>query len=98
MILIIIRQIRFGLSLKALSILFFSHPLRSHGCPGLPILYNRDSGIITEGSAFIIKAMSLRFGNFSEDETRSLYLQHTEETVQMFKDETFEAIWYSTCG
>ena len=45
--------------------------------------------IITGGSAFNIKAESLRLGNFSEEETRALWRQHTEATGQRFDD----AIW-----
>ena len=40
--------------------------------------------IITGGSAFNIKAESLRLGDFSEAETRALLAQHTEETGQAF--------------
>ena len=54
--------------------------------------------IITGGSAFNIKAKSLRLGNFSEGETRSLCLQHTEETGQVFEGEALAAIWHLTCG
>ena len=45
--------------------------------------------IITGGSAFNIKAKSLRLGNFSPDECQALWLQHTEATGQSFD----EAIW-----
>ena len=40
--------------------------------------------IITGGSAFNIKAESLRLGNLSEPEVRALYQQHTTETGQVF--------------
>jgi len=58
----------------------------------------KNQEIITGGSAFNIKAKSLRLGNFSETETRSLCLQHTEETSQVFEDEALAAIWHLTCG
>ena len=58
----------------------------------------RDHEIITGDSAFNLKAKSLRLGNFSRDETRSLCLQHTEETGQVFEDVAFEDIWHLTCG
>ena len=45
--------------------------------------------IITGGSAFNIKTESLRMGNFLQDETKTLWLQHTEETGQAFDDAIF---------
>jgi hypothetical protein len=45
--------------------------------------------VITGGSAFNIKAESLRMGNFSEAETKSLILQHTTETGQIFEEAIF---------
>jgi hypothetical protein len=58
----------------------------------------RDREIITGGSAFNIKAKSLRLGNFSESETKSLLLQHTEETGQIFEEEALDEVWRLTCG
>ena len=58
----------------------------------------KDREIITGGSAFNIKAESLRLGNFSEEETWTLCLQHTKETGQVFEDEALAAIWHLTCG
>jgi len=39
---------------------------------------------IAGGSAFNIKAQSLRLGDFSQDEVQTLLAQHTEETGQAF--------------
>lgn len=50
------------------------------------VLSNQD--IVTGGSAFNIKAVSLRLGNFSREEIRELYLQHTQETGQVFDEAT----------
>ena len=50
------------------------------------------------GSAFNIKAESLRLGDFSRDEVRDLLGQHTEETGQPFADGALEAIWTQTRG
>jgi len=58
----------------------------------------KEKEIITGGSAFNIKAESLRIGNFSEEETKSLLLQHTEETGQIFKEDALNEIWRLTCG
>jgi hypothetical protein len=57
-----------------------------------------DQEIITGGSAFNIKAKSLRMGNFTEDETRALWQQHTEATGQTFAPEIFAHLWLDTHG
>ncbi len=54
--------------------------------------------IITGGSAFNIKAESLRLGNFFQDEIRELYLQHTKATGQIFDPDIFPYIWDLTEG
>ncbi len=58
----------------------------------------QDKTIITGGSAFNIKAESLRLGNFSEAETRRLYLQHTGETGQHFEADALSLAWELTRG
>lgn len=60
------------------------------------VLSNQD--IITGGSAFNIKAMSLRLGNFSKSEIHDLYLQHTATTGQVFDEACFPLIWTATEG
>jgi len=60
------------------------------------VLSNQD--IITGGSAFNIKAESLRLGNFSREEIRTLYDQHTAETGQVFDESCFDMIWTATEG
>ena len=59
---------------------------------------DKDKAIITGGSAFNIKAKSLRLGNFSEEETRTLCLQHTKETGQIFESASLDSIWTLTQG
>lgn len=54
--------------------------------------------IITGGSAFNIKARSLRLGNFSPEEVHQLYMQHTAATGQEFAPECFPLIWDATEG
>lgn len=56
------------------------------------------SEIITGGSAFNIKAASLRLGDFSAQEVTELLMQHTDETGQAFTDEAHEAVWRQTRG
>lgn len=54
--------------------------------------------VITGGSAFNIKAESLRMGNFTEEQTRALWLQHTEATGQVFDEAIFPELWADTQG
>ncbi len=53
---------------------------------------------VTGGSAFNIKAASLRLGDFSEDELDALLGQHTKETGQRFADEAVAEIVRMTRG
>ncbi|WP_185970564.1 AAA family ATPase, partial [Tepidimonas sediminis] len=61
-------------------------------------IHSGDGEIITGGSAFNIKAASIRLGNFSEEETRSLWLQHTEATGQRFEEAIWPELWEDTRG
>ncbi len=54
--------------------------------------------IITGGSAFNIKAESLRLGDFGEVETQALLLQHTEQTGQCWSEDALGEVWGSTSG
>ena len=56
------------------------------------------SEIITGGSAFNIKAESLRLGDFSRPQVEDLYQQHVDETGQSFAPESLERIWELTQG
>ena len=60
------------------------------------VLSNQD--IVTGGSAFNIKATSLRLGNFSREEIHELYMQHTRETGQVFDEACFPMVWQATEG
>ena len=57
-----------------------------------------ENAIIAGGSAFNIKAKSLRLGDFSPDEVQALLGQHTEETGQGFTTDALEMIWTQTQG
>jgi hypothetical protein len=59
---------------------------------------DKEKSIITGGSAFNVKAKSLRLGNFDLDEIKILYNQHTEETGQKFSEEIFPLVWELTEG
>ena len=57
-----------------------------------------DAAPITGGSAFNIKAESIRMGNFIEAEVAQLLQQHTVETGQPFTPQAIARIWYLTQG
>jgi hypothetical protein len=54
--------------------------------------------IITGGSAFNIKSESLRLGNFTQEDIRTLYHLHSEHTGQKFEEEIFPLVWKHTEG
>jgi len=54
--------------------------------------------IITGGSAFNIKAESLRLDSFNQEEIERLYAQHTAETGQEFAEDVFPLVWELTAG
>jgi len=53
---------------------------------------------ITGGSAFNIKAKSLRLGDFIQSEVERLLLEHTRETGQAFEPAALERVWTLTLG
>ena len=55
-------------------------------------------GIVTGGSAFNIKAASLRLGDFDEADVRALLGQHTAETGQPFTEAALAAVWDQSQG
>ena len=57
-----------------------------------------ERAVITGGSAFNVKARSLRLGDFAEAEVRALLAQHTEETGQAFTPEALDTVWTQTRG
>ncbi|MDZ7621637.1 MAG: AAA-like domain-containing protein [Candidatus Competibacteraceae bacterium] len=61
-------------------------------------LHTAEQEVITGGSAFNIKAESLRLGNFSQAEVETLYQQHTAETGQAFADGVLNRVWDLTRG
>ena len=62
-------------------------------------IYSSSQGTnVAGGSAFNIKAESLRLGDFTEDEVRALLGQHTAETGQEFEAGAVQRIWELTAG
>ena len=58
----------------------------------------KERTIITGGSAFNVKAESLRLGDFSQKEVETLLNQHTEETGQVFEKAARFLVWELTHG
>ena len=56
------------------------------------------NAVISGGSAFNIKAKSLRLGDFCRDEVLALLAQHTDETGQTFTDDAVRTIWTQSQG
>lgn len=61
-------------------------------------IHTKDQEIITGGSAFNIKAESIKMGNFSYDECKELWGQHTEATGQTFEESIWDKLWSDTKG
>ena len=57
-----------------------------------------EKSIITGGSAFNIRAESLRLGDFSREDMEQLYAQHTAETGQVFEPGALDAAWDLSSG
>ena len=57
-----------------------------------------ENAIIAGGSAFNIRAESLRLGDFSPGEVQTLLAQHTETTGQVFAEDAQNEVWQLTQG
>ena len=57
-----------------------------------------ENAMVTGGSAFNVKAESLRLGDFTEADVRALLAQHTAETGQPFTPEALDTAWRQTSG
>ena len=57
-----------------------------------------EKAVIAGGSAFNVKARSLRLGDFSRDDVEALLGQHTAETGQEFEPGALHAMWKQTSG
>ena len=59
---------------------------------------SREKALIAGGSAFNVKAKSLRMDDFSQQEVEILLQQHTAETEQVFEPAALERVWELTQG
>ena len=57
-----------------------------------------ENAVVLGGSAFNVKARSLRLGNFSKPQTFALLRQHTEATEQQFHEDALDEVWHQTRG
>ena len=57
-----------------------------------------ENAVVAGGSAFNIKAESMRLGDFTEAEVRALLAQHTTETGQAFTPAALDTVWRQTRG
>ena len=57
-----------------------------------------ENAVIAGGSAFNVRAESLRLGDLSPDEVQFLLAQHTSETGQVFTSDARAAVWELTRG
>jgi hypothetical protein len=57
-----------------------------------------DSESLGSASPFNIIAEALTLSNFTQDEVKTLYTQHTEATGQVFEDEAVKRAWYWSEG
>jgi hypothetical protein len=62
------------------------------------IFSDKDQQMITGGSAFNVKAESLTVGDFTKEEIKQLYEEHTKETGQNFEEEVYDLAWEYTTG
>lgn len=62
------------------------------------IFSEEQQSMVIGGSAFNIKAESLVLPSFSNEDVRTLYLQHTQETGQKFSDEAIVYAFEQTQG
>ena len=94
----VLRQLRTGYNLRPG---LFPHSVILCGARDVRdyrIRASSEREVVAGGSAFDIKAKSLRLGDFTEAETRSLLRQHTGQTGQAFSEGALAAIWEQTRG
>ena len=100
----LLRQLRSGYSIRS------GYPHRRGAFPQSVVLcgvrdvrdyrmqFDPDKKKTGGGSAFNIKAKSLRLGDFRDAEIRALYAQHTEETGQEFEPGALDTVREQTQG
>ncbi len=91
----VLRQLRDGYSYRSR---LFPQSICLVGVRDYRIWSDKEQATILGGSAFNIKAESLVIPDFTPEQVRNLYLQHTAQTGQKFTDEAIEHAFYLTQG
>ena len=94
----VLRQLRAGYDMRPTS---FPHSVVLCGVRDVRdyrIRAGSEKDPVAGGSAFNIKAESLRLGDFDQADTEALLAQHTEETGQAFAPAALDAVWTQTRG
>jgi AAA-like domain/PD-(D/E)XK nuclease superfamily len=94
----LLRQLRSGYALRPTG---FPHSIALIGLRDIRdyrIYSENEKRFVIGGSAFNIKDESLTMDNFTPEEVRELYAQHTAETGQQFSDETLAIVFEQSQG
>ncbi len=94
----VLRQLRSGFTQRPRA---FPHSLCLIGLRDIRdyrIYSDQSQKYIVGGSAFNIKDKSLRIADFTPEQMRSLYAQHTSDTGQQFSERALERVFYYTQG
>ena len=91
----VLRQLRAGCDLRPQG---FPQSVVLCGVRDYRIHSGSEKAIIAGGSAFNIKAESLRLGDFSHDDVLALLAQHTEESGQAFTEDALQRVWTQSQG
>ena len=91
----VLRQLRTGYDQRPTA---FPHSVVLCGVRDYRIHSTAEGRLVLGGSAFNIKSRSLRLGDFSEQEMRSLTAQHTAQSGQPFTPEALDLIWSRSAG
>jgi AAA-like domain len=94
----LLRQLRSGYVMRPTG---FPHSIALIGLRDIRdyrIFSEKEQRFVIGGSAFNIKDESLTMGNFTPEEVRELYAQHTTETGQLFTNEALDLVFEQTQG
>jgi PD-(D/E)XK nuclease superfamily/ATPase family associated with various cellular activities (AAA) len=94
----LLRQLRSGYVMRPTA---FPHSIALIGLRDIRdyrIFSEKEQRFVIGGSAFNIKDKSLTMGNFSPEDVRELYAQHTTETGQQFTEEALDLVFEQTQG
>ncbi|MDD9985098.1 MAG: hypothetical protein OXQ31_02360 [Spirochaetaceae bacterium] len=94
-LLAVLRQLRAGYDQRPSA---FPHSVVLCGVRDYRIHSTAENRMVLGGSAFNVKATSLRLSDFSERQVRALLAQHTAATGQEFAEEALRLIVARTAG